>query len=285
VITIDLHGGLGNQLFQWALGVSLAKRGQQVQYNTKGLDEDESRSYLLGDLGLNLPLVSDAEPTFTEESMRFNPAVLEMTEGVLHGYWQCEKYFLDVQDEVRKMAFENLERCTETWKAAFSIRAVKENSCFLHVRRSDNLRPRSIMYHGLTSAVDNPYYERAKAMMREHVPHAVFFVFSDDPDWCRENMKQPDMRIVSHNRPSFTVKPDFDLIKNSNGREVEDLWLMSLCQHAIIANSTFSHWGAWLNLGEGKTDRIVIAPDPWFGTGTLDSQDIIPDRWTKVSMR
>jgi hypothetical protein len=110
-----------------------------------------------------------------------------------------------------------------------------------------------------------------------------FFVFSDDPAWTHANMTEGDMTVVGHNAMSATFDDQGVLTKHGRGRECEDLWLMSLCRHGIMANSTFSWWGAWLN--RWQENRVVVAPDPWFATQDADSTDILPDRWLKISMR
>jgi hypothetical protein len=285
MITIRLCGGLGNQLFQWALGVALESRGNQVQFDTTLLDQDRGRRYLLGDLGLKLNLTKENAPvTVQEKSLRFDPAILELKgDQVLNGYWQSEKYFASVGDHIRRTLFRKTVLSRKTLELAQQIKELRERSCFVHVRRSDNLRPTSTMYHGLTNPNDSLYYGRSLAAVLKKSPDSQFFLFSDDAEWCAAKFKSDLVTVVSHNAPSFTVNENHDLTKTDAGREVEDLWLMSLCQHGIIANSTFSWWGAFLN--SSKEPRTVIAPDPWFSAGDLDAADIIPDRWTKVSTR
>jgi hypothetical protein len=276
-------GGFGNQAFIWALGVALEARGAEVQYDTSLLDADAGRRYLLGDLGLKLPIVKGENPTLREGSLRFQPEFLNLKNGVLQGYFQSERYFLDVQHKIREMAFKNIQLSPRTRFVASKIYEMGEYSCFLHVRRSDNLRPTSTLYQGLATLHGNPYYERALAILRKRGAH--FFIFSDDPAWANQVACPVDFTVVSHNAPSFSVDHTHNLHKNCAGREVEDLWLMSLCRHAIIGNSTFSWWGAWLSDWNKDERRIVTAPDPWFSSGDLDATDIIPARWTKVSTR
>lgn len=286
MLTLRLCGGLGNQLFQWALGVALEWRGNQVQYDTTLLDQDRGRRYLLCDFGLKLNLTKDDAPiTVQEKGLRFDPAILELKGNqVLNGYWQTDNYFASVGDYIRQTLFRKTILSRKTLEITQQIKELRNGSCFVHVRRTDNLRPTSTMYHGLTNAIESPYYGRALAKILE-LPDIHFFIFSDDPEWCAANFKGEQITVVSHNTPSFTVDEANNLHKSEGGREVEDLWLMSLCHHAIIANSTFSWFGAWLNNPE-RYDRTIIAPDPWFNPPTdLDSADIIPERWTKCSTR
>ena len=291
MIHIRLKGGLGNQLFQWAMGRAIEARGEQVEYDRSVIDVVRDRRYLLGDFGLELPIAKQHLPTMVNErSMRYQPEFLDMREVTLDGYWQTEKYFLPIADQLRADLFAKMQFCPQTWDMALKIRETP-NSCFLHVRRTDNLRSTSTLYHGLTDAVNAQYYVKAVKAVLDCYPDAHFFVFSDDPKWCEANFRNPHCTVVSHNLPSFIEGADHNLTKNTTGREVEDLYLMSLCRHAIIANSTFSLWGAWLNHHEGIADRVVTAPDPWFGqerfmeheANDLDSTDILPERWLKVT--
>jgi hypothetical protein len=118
-----------------------------------------------------------------------------------------------------------------------------------------------------------PFYWYAEAMLyiAERVRNVRFFVFSDDPQFCKTAF--PECRVVDHNKPGSG--------ESGPGKEHEDLYLMALCDHAIIPNSSFGWWGAYLGDANGK-DRIVIAPKVWFRKEGLRSEDIIPERWVKI---
>lgn len=284
MITIRLCGGLGNQLFQWALGLAFHARGRNVSYDASLLDCDPARRYLLGDLGLSIsPVHENQSPTVVEKSLRFDTTILGTKEGVLQGYWQSEKYFWLNQAYIRGVLFKRTRFSPKTLAVAQKIKEAGENSCFVHVRRSDNLRATSTLYHGLTNPREGNYYRNAIHSVLDRDVKMQFFAFSDDPAWLNDYRPPSHVTVVKHNLPSFAEDETHNLHKNDSGREVEDLWLMSLCRHAIIANSTFSWWGAWLNQFENIQPRIVIAPDPWFSGGDLDATDIIPERWTKVA--
>lgn len=302
VITIPLMGGLGNQLFEWALGQAFAHRGNEVQYDTALFDGDPGRRYMLDQLGLDLKLShhGGSGQIIQEGSMRYKPGLLDMfspsfvrtdvdgkqislkDDATLIGYWQCEKYFAELDDCIRDM-LDDPEATEQTHDVAATILDIEEHSCFVHVRRTDNLRPAGITVHGLLCHEGYQYYERSMNWMRDRVPGVHFFVFSDDAEWCRKNFVAPDITVVHHNAPSFTVDAGHDIHWKAGGREVEDLWLMSLCRHAIIANSSFSWWGAWL--GDAAPNRLVIAPEPWFAAKNLDSADICPERWMKIGIK
>lgn len=291
MISVSLMGGLGNQLFQYALGRSLESRGQEVQYDTSELDGNPARRYMLGELGLQMKLSHGGPgPLIHEGSLRFHPEILDLKgDHRVRGYWQCERYFEGVPIREIIAASRMASMSDASLTIGHQIFALGYQSCFIHIRRTDNLLPHKLRWHGLTSATDSLYYQRAIKIMRERVPGVQFFVFSDDKEWIRANMTDPDMTCVLHNPMSGTLTPDFEIAVNSDGREVEDLWLMSLCRHAIIANSSFSWWGAWLNLvdaeGLSRQERTVIAPLEWFKTEELDATDIVPARWEKVSLR
>lgn len=281
MITVNLMGGTGNQLFQYAMGRALAARGKDVIFSTHELDRDPARMYLLDQMGLNLRLTKDRgpKPWYGEGSMRYNPAHLEIDNVTMHGYWQTEKYFLPVREEILKEVWNPdygfyISPKTEEFRNQITS---SPNSAFLHVRRSDALSARAVPYHGV---VGLDYYNAAANLIRDTYTDAHFFIFSDDIPWARENFKADDVTIVDSNPPSFIVLPDNELEKVPGGREVEDLYLMSLCRHGITSNSTFSWWGAWLH--ETGLKRTVIAPQQWFVTKDLDSTDLVPEAWIRL---
>jgi hypothetical protein len=288
MITIKISGGLGNQLFQWALGRSISECRQRpvryVCYDISSFNDDPQRCYLLDRLGLKLSLHGATGKVIMEQGLRYQPEILQFDNAndyVLHGYWQCEKYFSAIQDVIRSEVFHGMEISAASHRIASEIQ--RRTSAFLHVRRTDNTHPAHTAVHGLLGL---DYYGRAAQILRARVPDVHFFIFSDEPEWAKEHMRDLDMTVVDCNPVSGTLKPDGELQKGTIGRENEDLWLMSLCQHGIVANSTFSWWGAWLNPAEKNGKRVVIAPqqDGWFQTGMtrLDSTDIIPDRWSRI---
>ena len=137
---------------------------------------------------------------------------------------------------------------------------------FLTIRRTDYLNND---YHGVLPMA---YYLKAAEIIAGRVPDPCFFVFSDDPDWVTEHFRLPYRTVVAGN---------FDrTVKGHLGREDSELWLMRQCRHAIMANSSYSWWGAWLN---PEQDRTVIAPKQWFlDAPGMDTRDLIPDRWIRI---
>lgn len=263
-----------------------------MQYDPRLVRKGCGRIYLLDKVGI-IPVLGSGEglQVVYEGSLRFKPEILNVkTNCVLHGYWQSEKYFQEIQGIIRQEVFNQIQLSARTRLCASLIGGTfsqDDKSCFIHIRRSDCLRPAGISVHGLINEAGCKYYERTIAYMREKIPGIRFFVFSDDPEWIKENMTDPDMTVVTHNTWSGYTDATNEVHDREGGTEHEDLWLMSLCRHAIIANSSFSWWGAWLNKreGEGPYERIVLAPEPWFNATNLDSTDIIPERWRKIAVR
>jgi hypothetical protein len=133
----------------------------------------------------------------------------------------------------------------------------------VHVRRGDYLsNPAANAFHGVCST---EYYRTAMQLVAEKVDDPHFFVFGDDPDWARENLQ--------FYWPTTFVEHGLDCSPHN------DIWLMSLCSHHIIANSSFSWWGAWL---AENLSQLVIAPRRWFQDERLDTSDLLPDRWTRL---
>jgi len=142
-------------------------------------------------------------------------------------------------------------------------RIESENAVCIHVRRGDYIsNPETERVHGACS-ID--YYRSALVALRERTDHPRFFVFSDDPGWARAEFGSEG---------SITV-----VEINGADRNYEDLRLMSSCRHHVIANSTFSWWGAWLGAHAGQ---VVVAPKTWFASGDRDSRDICPASWLRV---
>lgn len=137
------------------------------------------------------------------------------------------------------------------------------NAVSLHVRRGDYVSNLTInQFHGTCSL---EYYNQAIAQIAKKVETPHFFVFSDDPEWVKSNLKiDYSITIVDHNNAD---------------KNYEDIRLMSLCKHHIIANSSFSWWGAWLCRNPNK---IVIAPLKWFNDKSINTTDLIPDGWIKI---
>ncbi len=243
MITVRLVGGLGNQMFQYAYGRALMQR-HTVQF----MDHCGQYGMSVNKFNTQVRLGLPEGPARSEKSLPYDPTEMVVEDpSTLYGYWQCEKYFLDVEAALRQ---------------EFTLRepsGVLEypNSVAIHIRRGDYLTWAAAS-HG---ALPLDYYWRAAKYLTDRFQDLNFHVFTDDPEWARQNFISPRPVSLIHTTPH------------------EDLILFSKCRHAVIANSSFSWWGAWL--GADKTGTI-IAPKDWFRTTEYDSRDIVPERWVKM---
>ena len=178
----------------------------------------------------------------------------------LSGYWQTEKYFLDAAPVIR--ADFTFKSALTGGNADLAEQISGGNSVSLHVRRGDYAsNPKTTATHGLCSL---DYYRSAVRYVSERVENPIFFVFSDDLDWVKANLKVDfPCQYVDH---------------NYGDKSYNDMHLMSLCRHQIIANSSFSWWGAWLN---ANPDKIVVAPKKWF-VNENNTADLLPQGWVSL---
>ena len=202
--------------------------------------------------------------TFLERSRMYENRILESKNKNLYldGYWQCENYFLDIREEllVELSIKSSLSKKTI---AIDNLISKSTNAVGLHIRRGDYVtNQETLKIHGICSL---EYYYKAISLLEDKLGDCHYFIFSDDTEWAKANLKiKGDMTIVDHN----------DGLKS-----YEDLYLMSKCDHNIIANSSFSWWGAWLNVNKSK---IVIAPRKWFNSLDLDDSMIKPSSWLEI---
>lgn len=297
VIVVRITGGLGNQLFQYALGRRLSlERGEPLKLDASDFEKYTLRRFTLDRLSLQPVLASEQEvrtlthaaPHFPENIIprkwipralrrrrqdgphhcrelnysTFDPQVLATPSPTyLHGYWQSECYFNSIPEVIRrefKVHRPLLERNEEMARIIAACESVS-----LHVRRGDYASdPQALATLGLCTL---QYYATAVAHMLDVLAHPRFFVFSDDPSWAAEHLSLPGASVfVDHN--------DAD-------SDYEDLRLMGLCRHHIIANSSFSWWGAWLNPDPNK---IVVAPRRWMADPTHPCPDVCPPDWRRL---
>ena len=185
------------------------------------------------------------------DTFKYDPAKLPKGNSLLQGYWQSEKYFKNSKDIIIN-DFSPDERSQK--KLVKKYPHVTGISISLHIRRTDYLTSNG--YHPIQT-ID--YYKKAIDILGEY---ENIFIFSDDIEWCKNNLSFNNMIFVEGNS------------------DIEDLWLMSLCKKNIIVNSSFSWWGAYLNKNISKD---VVAPFKWFGDGVaLSVEDIVPQKWNKI---
>jgi len=298
MVVVALRGGLGNQMFQYAAGLAAARaagvplkldtvylndRFPRPSFSPRTYDLDifyvESQMTRLSRasssfpvpgfwLGLDLALVHAKNALGIGKVLKekrgfvFDPEVTSGTKELfLWGFWQTPKYFSGIEDELRE-AFRFVHPLDgDAARIAEDIK--NTNSVSLHVRRADYVLPKYRNTYGETNL---SYYDKAVQSMAQKVADPKFYIFSDDIAWCKENIKL-----------SFPVEY---IERSSEGPKASHhLQLMSLCKHNIIANSTYSWWGAWLNQNPGKH---VIAPAVWHVGEQAGDDDIIPAGWERI---
>ena len=251
---VYLQGGLGNQMFQYAAGVSALK--EYSQFTNLKLDT----SFYAGQ---EVKVVKDGLTGRNYDLDVFNLSyndVEEAPEGatLLKGWFQNIEEFANVENLVRDEFKFNIDFSDET-KRIESLIASETNTIAVHVRRGDYLyNPNCLAYHGV---LGKEYYDEAIRMMNSTYTNPHYFVFSEDIEWCRENIKAPNVTIVG---------PECNDYKDTG-----HLYLMTKCKSHIIANSSFSWWGAWL----GRT-QWTIGPKQWKTDGT--GSDIMLEEWVKI---
>jgi hypothetical protein len=293
MIITQLLGGLGNQLFQYAAGRRLAhKFNTQLKFDISAFDTYRLRSYRLNNFNIEGEFASNEEillikkrsknrivNKFYEKIDEFKPYYKRnyikerffyeydsefefLHDNVyLEGYWQNEKYFKEIESIIR-LEFKLKNDLMNFNKPIREKIEGDDNSVSIHVRRGDYVTNEvTNQYHGVCSL---EYYHQATQKINFFIDSPHYYVFSDDIGWAKENIKldQP----VSY-------------IDSGPERDYEDLILMSSCRHNIIANSSFSWWGAWLNVHRNKT---VIAPAHWLNDPKINASDTVPENWIRI---
>lgn len=290
MIIVRLIGGLGNQMFQYAAGRRLAHvLGVEFKLDITGFEHYPLRKYYLENFNIKENFASLKEiraltkrpivervlswtlhrpprtaSTYIREklSFHFDSDILSLPDGIyLDGYWQSEKYFADIAGIIRREFTVKTPQMGKNKELAEMVTATESVS--LHIRRGDYVSNPST--NSILGVCNLDYYTRCVEHLTQTVKNAHFFVFSDDPEWVHENLKLSyPMTLIDH---------------NGADKNYEDLRLMSQCKHHIIANSTFSWWGAWLGQ---RRDKMVFAPKSWHACEKFDTRDLIPDKWTRI---
>jgi hypothetical protein len=283
MIIVRLYGGLGNQLFQYAVGRHLAyKHNTLLKLNVNTFKKYKLRSYSLGAFNicenylsfcdkitllsmrarhkLNKYIENDAyNKVMVERSFRFDKNILLAPDNVyLIGWFQSEKYFKDIEYIIKKEISVKYAQEGRNQELAELIK--EQESVSIHIRRGDYVtNPSTYRIHGLCGL---DYYLKCISYLEERLRSPYFYIFSDDIQWAKKNLKISSPMVFVDN--------------NDASKNYEDLRLMSQCHHNIIANSSFSWWSAWLN---NNPKKIVMAPKRWFATRQKDTRDLIPEGW------
>lgn len=256
MIITKVQGGLGNQLFQWAVTRNLSLKYNTEYFfdlnhiskshpgvNSRGLDIDKFEMLRINPMTTNPNL-----PTMVDKFKYYDIP----NNSYLDGYWQSEKYFKENESTIREEL-----RIPEKLKDDLIIKYpfLLNNTVSIHVRRGDYVHLPN--YHPIQSV---EYYQRAYEIIGDKNINVV--IVSDDISWCKENL--------SFNNTHFI----------ENETNITDLYIMSLCKHNIMSNSTFSWWGAWLN---NNPNKKVIQPSNWFGPSLpLSPDEIYCENWIKL---
>lgn len=296
MLKIKFQGGLGNQMFQYAFMKTLERLLNEKMY----IDLTEYKMskchngfelfnvFQLKDENLNInseysvlkKFILKLKRSLNKRCKKFfknGIKIEEDTNKILNfenikketkkhsdiefiGYWQSEEYFIHIKDEILEIfTFKNkLDKENED-----ILEKIKNsNSVSLHIRRGDYLK-----YSDIYVIQDKNYYVSSIEKIKEKIENPTFFIFSDDIDWCKNNL----VDILGENY--------YFVDNNKDEKSYIDMQLMSNCKHNIIANSSFSWWGAWLNRNE---DKMVIAPKKWYKEGFhVSTKHLIPKKWIK----
>jgi hypothetical protein len=287
VVVVRIVGGLGNQMFQYACGKAVALRsGAKLYLDVSAFSRYKQHIYGLGGFPVSVPFapfrLQTGGVTFsfirragidvrhmllvqgfhylTENlDLSFHENLLNKHQSVyLDGYWQSERYFREFTNDIRNDFFPYDARCSFRARFADDLPSVS-----LHVRRGDYLsNAQANSVHGV---LDVDYYRAAVSIMAERIgPKFRVIVFSDDIDWAKDNL---------------SLAQPMDFVSGSTELPHEDLRRMASCDHHIIANSSFSWWGGWLNPSQ---DKQVIAPKRWFITSQYVYDQICPAEWIRI---
>lgn len=299
MIIVRLIGGLGNQMFQYAAARRLAEHNSTIlkldvtgfekyklhryslhcfyiwehfatQYEIDSILKQNSNVLLKQLIGIGEifgikngnTIFRKNGGSYKEPHFHFDQKLLSAPNNIyLDGYWQSEKYFYDIK-EILQTEFK-IKYSQSVLSKEIAAKILNTESISLHIRREDYVNNSSTLKkHGTCSP---EYYKLAIDYCTQRLTSPHFFIFSDEPQWVKENFKFDfPITIIDHNDAT---------------RNYDDLRLMSLCKHNILANSSFSWWAAWLNTNQSK---IVIAPGKWFASGDEDDKDLIPETWIRI---
>ncbi len=286
MIIVKIVGGLGNQMFQYAYAKALNSKGYNVKLDISVFETYRLHGgYQLDKYNISLKVASSKETNklyknsflskiakrlsiqngnlLEEKSLLYDERLVNIKDNkYITGYFQNERYFKEIREILLK-EFTLKEQSTAYTQEISNVIMATKNSCSLHVRRGDFTNSTNISIHG-TCTVE--YYQKAIEYMKEYADSVKYFIFSDDIEWTKNNLKIENAVYIDSKEKRLPH---------------EDIYLMSLCNHNIIANSSFSWWGAWSN---DNKDKIVVAPKKWFiNLKLLDqSRDIIPKSWIQI---
>ena len=282
MVTIKLQGGLGNQMFQYAFGRRVAiERNDNLRLDISNFRHtasgDTPRKFKLDSFNIKAEAIEDAGNYRSKKiswniinkiglflqkdfHIRFHPLFLKLKSNYFNSFFQSYKYF----EKYRKEILEDFNLKTQLpQKGVDLMKDVRDSeSVSIHVRRGDYVTNKN--YNKSYGVCEIDYYEKAIAEIRKKINNPTFYIFSDDIEWAKFNLKMGSATVF---------------VSEYNLGEYIELELIKSCKHNIIANSTFSWWGAWLNENPNK---IVISPLKWTSLKDFDTIDLIPGDWIKI---
>lgn len=301
MVIIQFIGGLGNQMFQYALYLQFQHLNKEVKVDdVAGFVEDAKRDPALSAFGITYEkadpkviekmldasllfwhrvkrkLFGRKRKSYFEEDKRFHPEIFTWDDIYLEGYWQTEKYFSAVEDQVRAafdvdkllaLKEEDAPLLLEGSKLQVRIQAylreiMDTQSVSLHIRRGDYLTPANqALFGGICTEA---YYKEAMRRMREQYPGCRFFLFTNDKEWAKKQFADQ-------------ASTDVTVVDLPEGCDHQEFALMSKCKHNILANSSYSWWASYLNNNPHKT---ILAPPKWLNG--WDCQDVYREDMRKV---
>ena len=292
---VSMYGGLGNQMFQYAFFTALNAQGNKNRLSFSGYlyykhhsGFDLCRAFKIA-MPLHLKLLNfflnyggvvyknKAGAFFfrklvtwyhqkkyfiysEKEEFEFDTNVFKQQNVFFKGTWQSALYFKDIAETIMQKFVFNVPEDDANKKIIEQI--INCNAVSIHIRRGDYFSENWYSSHNVIKSTD--YYTKAIHLIESKINNPYYFVFSDDIEWVKENLKLINCTYINNNKDK---------------KSYADMYLMSLCKHNIIANSTFSWWGAWLNRNENK---IVVMPEKWLNT--KDCNQIFPDKWIKLKV-
>lgn len=292
MICVQISGGIGNQMFQYAFGKSccIIADDSELFWDDSMYYFDDIRSFSLDVFKIKGQKITlkqmdkiSKEPVlfkwfksiFKMDQEYFKQKIIieksfcydvnfpeyRKKNVIFKGYWQSERYFNTIRSEL--LSDFQLSRSLTEVAVNYREKMIEVNSVSIHIRRGDYVKnEKTNLFHGVCPP---SYYKKAVTFFLEKIPEVHFFIFSDDKDWVKSE---------------FTFISNFSIVENVPF-DYEELHLMSQCKHNIIANSSFSWWAAWLNTNPSKT---IIAPKQWFANEEMQAQtqDLIPDNWIRI---
>lgn len=276
MVVVNIQGRLGNQMFGFALYRQLERMGKEVyvdfsheplinlfglQYNV--IDKTTALEYLKDRDNRNIikrweyRIFPHRCRCYEEKSTGiFDKNVLKLDDVYLNGYWQSERYFADVTEEVRCMY--RFPECLSDYQKKVLDEIQSIQSASIHIRRGDYLE-----HPELYGTITMEYYRRAMRYIQERRENVCFYIFTNDISWAIQNFKDNNVFIIDNSKDSETGNLD--------------MALMAACKDNIIANSSFSWWGAWLNQNQ---EKVVLAPKKW--EVNRSTRDIWCKDWVRI---